>query len=61
MWDEDFMWDIQELVEEFNMPKKAPKGERQTLIFSESLPDEIQERAQEFLAEDYLFISVGVR
>ena len=61
MWEVDFMLDIQELVEEFNMPKKAPKGERQTLIFGASLPDEIQERAQEFLAEDYLFISVGVR
>ena len=61
MWDMDFMSEIQKLVENPDMPKKAPKGKRQTLIFSASLPDELQESAQEFLAEDYLFISVGVR
>ena len=61
MWDLDFMTEIQKLVEEHNMPKKAPKGKRQTLILGASLPDEVQECAQEFLAEDYLYISVGVR
>ena len=61
MWDMDFMSEIQKLVENPHMPKKAPKGKRQTLIFSASLPDELQESAREFLAEDYLFISVGVR
>ena len=61
MWNMDFMWGIQKLVEHPNMPKKVPKGERQTLIFGASLPDEMQDCGQEFLAEDYLFISVGVR
>jgi len=42
------------------MPKKAPEGERQTLMFSATFPDEVQESAQEFLADDYLFLTVGL-
>ena len=56
MWDGEFLWEIHELVEDPNMPKQAPRGERQTLIFSTALPNEMQESAQEFLAEDYLFL-----
>merc|ERR1719391_1441708 len=56
MWDGEFLWEIHELVEDPNMPKQAPRGDRQTLIFSTALPDEMQESAQDFLAEDYLFL-----
>ena len=56
MWDGEFMWEIHELVEDPNMPKEAPRGDRQTLIFSTALPNEMQESAQDFLAEDYLFL-----
>merc|ERR1712106_508377 len=35
-------------------------GERQTLMFSATFPDEVQESAQEFLADDYLFLTVGL-
>ena len=59
MWDGEFMWEIHELVEDPNMPKQAPRGDRQTLIFSTALPDEMQESAQEFLAEDYLFLATN--
>jgi len=60
MWDGmEFVSEIQKLIEDPNMPW----GERQTLIFAETLPDEMQESAQEFMAEDYIFLcsSVGVR
>ena len=55
-----FMPEIQKMVEDPNMPKKAPEGERQTLMFSATFPDEVQESAQEFLAEDYLFLTIGM-
>merc|ERR1719370_1204091 len=42
-----------------NMPKKAPEGDRQTLMFSATFPDEVQESAQEFL-HDYLFVTIGL-
>merc|ERR1712106_177824 len=35
-------------------------GERQTLMFSATFPDEVQESAQEFLLNDYLFLTVGL-
>jgi len=41
------------------MPKKAPEGQRQTLMFSATFPDEVQTSAQEFLADDYLFLTIG--
>jgi len=54
------MPEIQKMVENEDMPKKAPEGERQTLMFSATFPDEVQESAQEFLAEDYLFLTIGL-
>ena len=60
MLDMGFMPEIQKMVEDPNMPKKAPEGERQTLMFSATFPDEVQESAQEFLAEDYLFLTIGL-
>merc|ERR1719411_1819698 len=48
------------MVENEDMPKKAPEGNRQTLTFSATFPDEVQESAQEFLADDYLFLTVGL-
>merc|ERR1719495_1349541 len=60
MLDMGFMPEIQKMVEDPNMPKKAPEGERQTLMFSATFPDEVQESAQEFLAQDYLFVTIGL-
>merc|ERR1719435_830524 len=54
-----FMPEIQKMIEDANMPKKGPEGDRQTLMFSATFPDEIQEAAQEFL-HDYLFLTVGL-
>jgi len=34
MLDKDFMSEILKMVEELNMPRKSPEGERQTLMFS---------------------------
>ena len=59
MLDMGFMPEIQKMVEDPNMPKKAPEGERQTLMFSATFPDEVQESAQEFL-HDYLFLTIGL-
>merc|ERR1712025_182581 len=56
MLDMGFMPDIQRCVTSPNMPDK---GTRQTLMFSATFPDDIQ-TAQEFLAEDYLFLTVGL-
>ena len=58
MLDMGFMPEIQKMVEDPNMPKKAPEGDRQTLMFSATFPDEVQESAQEFL-HDYLFVTIG--
>merc|ERR1719435_121153 len=54
-----FMPEIQKMIEDANMPKKGPEGDRQTLMFSATFPDEIQTAAQEFL-KDYLFLVVGL-
>merc|ERR1712179_473654 len=56
MLDMGFMPDIQRCVASPNMPDK---GTRQTLMFSATLPDDIQTAAQEFL-NDYLFLTVGM-
>lgn len=37
-----------------------PKEKRQTLLFSATFPDQIQNLAQDFLRKDYLFIKVGI-
>jgi len=54
MLDMGFMNDIQNIVE-----KCPAKGKRQTLMFSATFPDDIQQAAQEFLV-DYLFLTVGM-
>jgi len=57
MLDMGFMPEIEKCVEDPNMPAKE---ERSTLMFSATFPDEIQEAAQKFLREDYLFLVVGL-
>jgi len=57
MLDMGFMPDIQRCVSNPTMPKK---GDRQTLMFSATFPDEVQRSASDFLTKDYLFVTVGV-
>jgi len=57
MLDQGFMEDVQKAMENPNMPAK---DKRQTLMFSATFSDEVQSAAQEFLKDDYLFISVGI-
>merc|ERR1712142_355083 len=56
MLDMGFMPDIQRFV---SSPNMTEKGDRQTLMFSATFPDDIQTAAQEFL-NDYLFLTVGL-
>ena len=44
MLDMGFVPDMRKIIEEFNMP---PVGERQTLMFSATFPEEIQKLASE--------------
>lgn len=46
---------VRKLVENCKMPSK---GERQTLMFSATFPDDIQRLARDFL-DSYLFVTVG--
>merc|ERR1712240_629771 len=60
MLDMGFMPEIQKMIEDPNMPKNgAENGNRQTLMFSATFPDEVQTSAQEFL-HDYLFVTIGL-
>lgn len=56
MLDMGFEPDIRRVVDEFGMPAK---GERQTLMFSATFPEEIQRLASDFL-NDHIFLTVGV-
>jgi len=56
MLDMGFAPAIKEMVSHNSM---APKGERQTLMFSATFPDAIQEMAKDYL-ENYLFLTVGM-
>merc|ERR1712058_41752 len=56
MLDMGFMPDIQRFV---TSPNMSEKGDRQTLMFSATFPDDIQTAAQEFL-NDYLFVTIGL-
>ena len=56
MLDMGFEPEIRKIVEQHNMPEK---GQRQTLMFSATFPEEIQRLAHDFL-EDHLFLTVGV-
>lgn len=40
-------------------PGMPPKGERQTLMFSATYPEDIQRLAADFLRTDYIFLAVG--
>lgn len=55
MLDMGFGPDMEKLVNNPAMPKK---GERHTLMFSATFPNEVQERAAEYL-DNYLFLTVG--
>ena len=56
MLDMGFMPDVKKIV---GNPNMAPKGVRQTLMFSATFPEAIRSVAKEFLS-NYLFLSVGV-
>ncbi|CAI2349737.1 unnamed protein product [Caenorhabditis sp. 36 PRJEB53466] len=47
--------DIDQIV---NYPEMPPKENRQTLMFSATFPDSIQDAAREFLREDYTMITI---
>lgn len=55
MLDMGFMPAIRALVDDFGMPNKE---NRQTLMFSATFPEEIQNLAAEFL-NDYVFLTIG--
>ncbi|CAE1321294.1 DDX4 [Acanthosepion pharaonis] len=56
MLDMGFEPSIRKIVKDSGMP---PKTQRQTLMFSATFPDRIQELAADFL-NDYLFLTVGM-
>ncbi|CAF3351153.1 unnamed protein product [Rotaria socialis] len=56
MLDTGFEPDIRKL-EDLGLPQK---GERITLMFSATFPDEVQRLAKHFLRDDYVFLAVGI-
>ncbi|KAK1127173.1 hypothetical protein K0M31_003722 [Melipona bicolor] len=56
MLDMGFLPDIEKIVDHDTM---VPLGERQTLMFSATFPDEVQHLARRFL-NNYLFLAVGI-
>ena len=56
MLDMGFQGDIDEIVKHPMMP---PKSIRQTMMFSATFPDKIQNAAKTYLKKDYLFLAVG--
>ena len=57
MLDMGFKPEVDHIVSSAGMP---PKGERQTLMFSATFPDEVQQTAKEVLDEKYIFLTVGI-
>ncbi|KAJ4953845.1 hypothetical protein NE237_030677 [Protea cynaroides] len=55
MLDMGFEPQIRKIVEQMDMP---PPGERQTMLFSATFPNEIQRLASDFLS-NYIFLAVG--
>ncbi|KAL7295655.1 hypothetical protein TKK_0011012 [Trichogramma kaykai] len=56
MLDMGFLGDVEKAVQHETMP---PTSERQTLMFSATFPDSIQELARRFL-NNYIFVTVGI-
>ncbi|RZC35712.1 vasa RNA helicase [Asbolus verrucosus] len=56
MLDMGFLGDVEEMLSHQSMPAT---GERQTLMFSATFPEEIQQLAAKFL-HDYIFLAVGI-
>jgi len=50
---------LPEMTKVFTHPTMVPAGERQTLMFSATFPEEIQQLAGQFLY-NYIFVSVGI-
>merc|ERR1719397_281308 len=57
MLDQGFMPDIEEVVCNDMM---SSKEKVQALMYSATFSDDVQEAAQKFLSEDYLFVTVGM-
>ena len=55
MLDMGFKPSIDRLVRDFTLP---PKGDRHTLMFSATFPDDVQRMAADYL-HNYVFITVG--
>jgi len=56
MLDMGFLPSMRKLVGDTDMPGK---GDRQTLMFSATFPEEVQRLAQEILGDSYLYLVVG--
>ena len=56
LMDRGFLPDITDISSKFDMPVA---GARQTLLFSATLPREIQELGDQLLCKDYVFLTVG--
>ena len=56
LMDRGFLPDISDISSKFDMPVA---GARQTLLFSATLPREIQELGDQLLCKEYLFLTVG--
>jgi len=57
MLDDGFMPEVEKIMADEKLPSKES---RQTLLFSATFSDEIQEACQQFLRDDYLFTTVGM-
>lgn len=57
MLDMGFMPEVRRIVAGASMPDK---GERQTLMFSATFPEDVQKLAAEFLSDKYLFLAIGM-
>lgn len=56
MLDVGFFTDVEDICRKFDMPGK---GGKQTVLFSATLPKQVQELADRILAENRLFLTVG--
>jgi len=56
MLDMGFEPQIREIIESYDCPQKE---DRTTLMFSATFPSRIQELAEDFMGNDYLFLAIG--